>query len=220
MSKFQAIIFDMDGVIVESESHWRGVEAEFLASLIPDWSSSDQQKILGMSVRDVHKLLHDSYCLDISFDDYLGHYNALADDIYGIRSQLLDGADELIRRLHEAGVCLGLASSSPRNWIEIVLERFGFRSMFKTVVSSDDINGPSKPSPEIYLLAAKRLNLQPKSCVAIEDSPKGVASAVSAGMFCIGLHSDFEFSQNLDKCDLQVSGYEELSKAISNLGII
>src|SRR5207237_6272674 len=107
-------------------------------------------------------------------------------------------------------VLVSLASSSPMNWIDIVLDRFHFRSSFAVVVSAEDLPGEGKPSPAIYLLTAQRLGVKPEKCVVIEDSKNGVLSAKSAGMYCIGFRNGFNQEQDLSQADIIVHGFNQL----------
>ena len=209
-----AVIFDMDGVLVDSEVHWRRVEHEFLGELIPGWCEADQQAILGMSAYDVHALLVEKYGLKKTRDEYVDHYRAMARTIYGKQSSLIEGAAECLASLTDAGVTLALASSSPHDWIGIVLDRFEFRKHFKAVASSDDVSGRGKPLPDIYLHTARQISYSPVRCVAIEDSRKGVQSAKSAGMKCVGLRNGFNTEQNLSAADYIVQSLLDVDVAL------
>lgn len=221
MSKrFSAVIFDMDGVLVDSEVHWAKVESDFLSSIVPTWETKDQKKLLGMSVKDVHQLLIDEYGLDLNYQDYLGHYDKLAGDIYGARSNLIAGVYRLIEALSQSGAALAIASSAPRSWISIVVQRFKLDAHFKVIVSAEDLNGPSKPDPAIYRLAAQRLGVTPGCCVAIEDADKGIRSATSAGMYCVGLRNGFNQAQLFDSATVEVQSCDEIHEIFREIGIL
>src|SRR5919199_6597257 len=132
-----AFIFDMDGVIVDSELHWKSLEGFFLQSLVPTWGSADQGRIIGLSVHDLYRLLRDEYGLTDSKAQFLELYHAMAADIYGRKASLLGGFTELLAALNRGGIPIALASSSPRSWIDIVLGRFDLRGAFRAVVSAD-----------------------------------------------------------------------------------
>src|SRR4051794_16157785 len=206
-----ALIFDMDGVMVDSELHWKTVEGFFLESLVPTWSSADQGRIIGLSVHDLYSLLSGEYYLKESKEAFLGRYHGMAADIYGHKVELIPGFAELLADLNSHKVPLALASSSPRAWIEIVLDRFDLAGSFRVVVSSDELEGQGKPSPAIYLLTARRLGVPPEKCVVIEDSKNGVLSAKHAGMYCIGLRNGFNDEQDLSAADLTVNSFAELN---------
>lgn len=204
-----ALIFDMDGVIVDSELHWKSTEGFFLQSLIPDWTSAEQDRIIGLSVHDVYRLLTQEYGVRLSKEQFLEMYQGMAEEIYGEKSSLIPGFCELLAWLKEQGVPVALASSSPMSWIDIVLDRFDLRSSFEVVVSADELEaGRGKPSPAIYLLTAERLGVAPQRCVVIEDSMNGALSAKGAGMFCIGFRNGFNEEQDLGAADVIVDSFD------------
>jgi HAD superfamily hydrolase (TIGR01509 family) len=209
-----AVIFDMDGVIVDSEIHWKTAEGYFLQSVIPTWKSSDQDKIIGIGVHDLYMLLTNTYGLQKTEEQFLELYQEMADEIYGQKVSLLEGFSDLLARLSTHHIPVALASSSPRSWIDITLDRFGLRAAFKAVVSADELKGEGKPSPAIYLLTAERLGVSPAACIAIEDSKNGVLSAKNAGMFCIGLRNGFNEEQDLSMADMVISGFAELDRDV------
>ncbi|MFL5731631.1 MAG: HAD family hydrolase [Chloroflexia bacterium] len=206
----QALIFDMDGVIVDSELHWKSVEGFFLQSLVPAWSSADQGKIIGLSQRSLYDMLMGEYGLKLSRVRFGELYEEMASDIYRNRVSLMDGFAELVGELNARGVPVALASSSPVSWINIVVDRFDLRGRFQVIVSADELNGEGKPSPAIYLRAAERLGVDPRGCIAIEDSTNGVLSARRAGMFCIGFRNGFNEEQDLAEADALIESLTEL----------
>src|SRR2546427_12044401 len=209
-----AVIFDMDGVIVDSEIHWKTTEGYFLQSLIPGWSMNDQDRIIGLGVLDLYALLVDTYHLQKTKEQFLEIYQEMANEIYGLKVSLIEGFTELLTALNTNNIPVALASSSPASWINIMLERFSLRDSFKVVVSADELAGEGKPSPAIYLLTAKRLGVSPHRCIAIEDSKNGVLSAKNAGMFCVGLRNGFNEEQDLSMADMVISGFAELDRDV------
>lgn len=205
----RAVIFDMDGVIVDSEIHWRRIECDFLQGLIPGWNEESQKQLIGMSMNDAHELLVRKYGLKNSLEEFQAYYADLASSVYGEHSDLIPGALATIVELHAKGVILGIASSSPHEWIDLVLKRFSLERYFSVKVSADDVHGRGKPSPDVYLLAAERLGVLPENCVAVEDTDKGVQSAKQAGMRCVGLRNENIEDQTLEQADVSVSGFGE-----------
>jgi HAD superfamily hydrolase (TIGR01509 family) len=204
-----AVIFDMDGVIVDSEIHWKTTEGYFLQSLIPGWSMNDQDRIIGLGVHDVYSLLVSTYHLQQTKEEFLAFYQEMANEIYGHKVSLMEGFTELFSDLTKNNIPVALASSSPRSWINIMLERFSLRESFKVVVSADELAGEGKPSPAIYLLTAKRLGVSPDRCIAIEDSKNGVLAAKNAEMFCIGFRNGFNEEQDLSGADVVIHHFAE-----------
>jgi len=204
-----AVIFDMDGVIVDSEIHWKTTEGFFLQSLIPGWSAKDQDKIIGLGALDLYALLVDTYYLQKTQQEFLEIYQQMANEIYGQKVSLIAGFRELLTALNTNHIPVALASSSPTSWINIMLERFSLRYSFQVVVSADELKGEGKPSPAIYLLTSSRLGIRPERCVAIEDSKNGVLSAKNAEMFCVGFRNGFNHEQDLSNADMIIHHFAE-----------
>ncbi|MEF8785834.1 MAG: HAD family phosphatase [Haloarculaceae archaeon] len=184
-----AVCFDMDGVVVNSEDFWVPREtAELFPQLVPD-ATVDVEEITGMNYRDIYDYLDETYDVHLHRDEFLAWYDDAAESIYGADVHLLDGIQQLVDTLREQGVAVGLVSSSPHHWIDIVLERFGLD--FDEVVSADAVDVPGKPAPDIYEYAADLLEVDPKSSVAVEDSGHGIEAAGAAGMHVVGFkHGD------------------------------
>lgn len=210
-----AVIFDMDGVIVDSEIHWKSLEGFFLKSLVPTWTDQDQGRIIGLSINDTYALLSGEYGLQKSREEFFALYQEIAREIYGQKAALIEGFHELLLLLKEKGVPLALASSSRKNWIDLLLDRYELRPYFDVVVSAEDLpGGQGKPSPAIYLHTAKLLGVPPEKCIVIEDSRNGVLSAKNAGMYCIGFRNGFNEEQDLSGADTIVNGYKELDSTV------
>ena len=207
--RMNAVIFDMDGVIVDSEIHWKTTEGFFLQSLIPGWSTNDQDRIIGLGVLDLYTFLVDTYHLQKTKEQFLAIYQEMANDIYGKKVSLIDGFTELLTALNTNLIPVALASSSPTSWINIMLERFHLRDSFQVVVSADELEGVGKPSPAIYVLTATRLGVRPDRCIAIEDSKNGVLSAKNAEMFCVGFRNGFNDEQDLSRADMIIHHFAE-----------
>ncbi|HYP18783.1 MAG TPA: HAD family hydrolase [Chloroflexia bacterium] len=211
MPSMQAFIFDMDGVIVDSELHWKKPEGYFLRSLVPNWTDADQTRIIGLSLNNVYRMLTTEYGVTHSKEEFLEVYMAMARQIYGELSSLMPGFLVLLRELHRRGTPVAVASSSTRPWIDIVLDRYDLRPGFLAVVSADDLaGGEGKPSPAIYLHTARQLGVEPAECVVMEDSHNGVLSAQRAGMYCIGFRNGFNDDQDISTADVIVNSYAEI----------
>lgn len=213
----KAVVFDMDGVLVDSQLHWEEVEESFLASLIPGWNLKDQSKIIGMSINDVHLYLSEHYKLKASLSEMLKYYNELAETIYCKQSNLLPGVIDCLDYLKAKDLKLAVASSSPKSWIKMTVDNFNLSKFFSHQFSSEDVGNRGKPHPDIYQLASETLKVSPKDSLAIEDSNKGVQSAKACGMKCIGLRNGFNEKQDLTQADLIIDGFsvQAIKQAIS-----
>ena len=209
----RAIIFDMDGVIVNSEVAWHGIEYERYRELIPGWTLANHGDLTGMSLMDSHRLLGEKYGLDITWDDYLSYYDEAAKEVYGKRCDLIPGCMELLGELGDRGIPMGLASSSSHNWIGMVFERFPLQDFFDCVVSSGDVDGKGKPAPDVYLETVRRMGrrqrgLRAGDCAAMEDSRNGLRAALDAGLYSIGFRNGNNDSADLSGAALTVRGFD------------
>jgi HAD superfamily hydrolase (TIGR01509 family) len=182
-----AVLFDMDGLLVDTEPLWFETETEVMARLGAPWSVEDQEWLLGGSMeRTVGYLLakatRPASRAEIARWMMEGMLKRTAEGRIVVRP----GARELIAAVAAAGVPYALVTSSEREFADAVLVGTGFR--FPVTVTSDDVTR-TKPDPEPYRLAAKLLDADPSSCVALEDSPNGVASATAAGCRVVAVPS-------------------------------
>jgi len=210
MNPIRAVILDMDGVMVDSEHQWRLIEGPSLKRLVGRWGARDHRKVVGLGVEDVHSLLVREYGLRMKKADFLAHSEALALEVYRRKVSLTPGLRECLRSWRRAGLRLGLASSSPRAWVDLVLRRFRLGRAFRAVTTADDVSGRTKPAPDLYLLAARRLGVPPGACLAVEDSELGVRAAKAAGLACVGLRSGCNDEQDLSRADWEERGFSGL----------
>lgn len=211
-ARITAVILDMDGVIVDSEHQWMLAEGPFLSGLIERWEEADHRKVVGLGVVDLYHLLAREYGLRLGREDFLARCELLACDIYRHKVHLARGLRPFIRAVQAQGLSLGLASSSPRSWVNLVLSRFGLADEFAAVVTGDEAPGRAKPAPDIYLLAARLLGARPSDCLAVEDSAIGLRAARAAGMPCVGLRSGLNDDQDLSAADWEVRGFSRLRR--------
>ena len=179
----RAVLFDMDGVLVDSERYWVELERERILPAAVE-EPVDPAEITGMNVSDLYDYLRERYEVRESREAFVERYDEAAWQVYGESVALLPGFESLAAALADAGVGLALVSSSPVRWIEMVTERFGLDA-FDAVVSADHVER-GKPVPDVYELAVDRLGVDAGEAVAVEDSTHGVAAATNAGCSCIG----------------------------------
>ncbi len=208
----KVFIFDMDGVIVNSELAWHELEYQHYSARIPGWTLADHVYLSGMSQKDSYPMLQERFGLKDSWEEHLAFYSWASKEVYRKRCELMHGVLELFRELKKRGIPLGLASSSPHNWINMVFEHFPIRDFFSCVVSSEDVGGRGKPSPEVYLEAAKRLEVEPGSCLAIEDSVNGMLSAKAAEMDCVGFRTGHNQDIRFPGALFEISDFGEANK--------
>ena len=196
-----AVIFDMDGVLVDSERQWKLAGEAQMRCLAPRWTESDNEAVVGLGVVELHEYLERVHPPAPPRAEFLRLCDGLAEEVYGRRVSAADGLVELLASLAAKGLRVGLASSSPRPWVDRVLDRFSLRAHFAALATGDETPGRVKPAPDLYLLAAERLGVRPDRCVAVEDSRFGVAAAKAAGMRCLGLRGPDNAGQDLSAAD-------------------
>jgi HAD superfamily hydrolase (TIGR01509 family) len=175
-----AVIFDLDGVLIDSEQVWDDVRQAYVRERGGTWLPGADRQMMGMSTQEWSAYLHDELGVASTPDAIAVDVIAEMGRRYGASPPVLPGATEAVRRL--AGRWpLGLASSSPARLIEAVLEALEVRPLFQVVLSSELVER-GKPAPDVYLAVAERLGVAPGRCAAIEDSTNGLRAATAAGM--------------------------------------
>ncbi|XVQ83991.1 HAD family hydrolase [Microbispora siamensis] len=176
-----AVLFDMDGTLVDTEDLWWDACVEVADGLGSSLGEADREALFGLSVEDA--ALHVTAALDTAGGPGARAVEAMLTDAFtgrlGNGVTMLPGAVALLEALRAAGIPAGLVSASPRPVVDLVLETVGGHRFRLSVAAGDSAR--NKPAPDPYLAAAARLGVDPAACVAIEDSPTGVASARSAG---------------------------------------
>jgi HAD superfamily hydrolase (TIGR01509 family) len=204
-----AVLFDMDGVLVDSEDYWHEFEDEFVFAEAIESGSPDHEEITGMNFREIYDYLSEEYGTTVTKETFVGAYDDRAQSLYGEQVTLMDGAESLFDDLGDAGRTLAIVSSAPQSWIGIVRDRFDLEPL-DLVLSADDIDAPGKPEPHIYEHAAAELGFDPASCVVVEDSVNGIESAVSAGAFTVAYRRAHNDELDLSRADVVAEGPEAL----------
>jgi HAD superfamily hydrolase (TIGR01509 family) len=181
----QAVLFDMDGVLVNSEPLWFQAESEIMARLGGDWAEGDQHVLVGGSMAVTVRYLLDK---GTGSADPADIERWLVESMTRMLSSqplpVMPGARELVAQVAQAGLPYALVTSSEREIMDAVLARFG--AGFPVTVCAGDV-ARCKPDPEGYLLATAKLAVDPRRCVVIEDSPNGVAAAEAAGCLAVAV---------------------------------
>jgi HAD superfamily hydrolase (TIGR01509 family) len=180
-----AVVFDMDGVLIQSEEVWDEVREAYVRERDGRYDAEIQRAMMGMSSTEWSRYLHETAGVPDEPEAINAEVVSRMLTSYRDRLPLIDGAVDAVRRL-TARYPLGLASSSNRQLIDTALELAGLAPFFKATVSSEEV-ARGKPAPDVYLEAARRLGIDPTHCTAIEDSHGGIRSAKAAGMHVIAL---------------------------------
>ena len=181
----EAIVFDLDGVLVDSEHIWDEVREQLARERGGRWHENAQTDMMGMSPPEWSRYMHDMIGLPEAPEEINAEVVRRMEARYSEHMPLIDGAVEAVQRLAEA-FRLGVASSSNRRVIDAVLAEAGLAKHFEATVSSEEV-ARGKPAPDVFLEAARRLDVPPDCCAAVEDSGNGIRAAHAAGMRVIAI---------------------------------
>jgi HAD superfamily hydrolase (TIGR01509 family) len=207
MMRYEAVVFDMDGVLLDSEPLHHTVLNEVLAAEGQSLSFEQYRPYIGTTLEYTWGDIVQRLALRGSVAEYIAQYDAGILDSYRRHSVIAPGAKRLLALLADRGLRLAVASSSRTSWVEAALETLGIRRCFELLVTGDMVQR-SKPHPEIYVLAAQRLGVPPDRCLAVEDSPKGVQSARAAGMTVVGVRTEYTAHLPLDGAAIVLDSLE------------
>ncbi|MDP3180911.1 MAG: HAD family phosphatase [Bacteroidota bacterium] len=207
----KALIFDMDGVLVDSEPFHVEIEKQqFLLNQLPI-SDEEHHRYMGVASDVMWKEIAKRHSLNVSVEE-ITEQNRIESTRFFTELQeipVMPELPELLERLKQKNYPMAVASSSFPEIIELILKRTGLRKYFQVVVSSQEA-GKSKPEPDVFLLAAQKLKVPPHDCLVIEDSKNGIKAAKAAGMRCVAYQSPEVNPQNQKQADAVIISYSEL----------
>jgi HAD superfamily hydrolase (TIGR01509 family) len=212
--KIRAVIFDLDGVLVDSEQVWDAARRQLTEDSGGRWSESATQDMMGMSSIEWSRYMHEELGVKMPPEEISAAVVKRMEGLYREHLPLIPGAREAVERV-AARWPLGLASSANRPVIEVVLELSGLEDFFEITISSEEV-AHGKPAPDVYLEAARRLRVDPALCAAVEDSSSGILSAHAAGMRVVAIpNRAFPPSKNaLEAADAAVPSLQELHQEV------
>jgi HAD superfamily hydrolase (TIGR01509 family) len=181
----RAVVFDLDGVLLQSEEVWDAVREHYVRERGGRYDEDVQRAMMGMSAPEWSRFLHEEAGVPDDLDEINSEVVRRMLEAYRLELPLLPGAVTAVRRA-AAAFPLALASSSNREVFEEVLELAGLADCFRATVSAGEV-AHGKPAPDVYLEAARRLGVAPETCTAVEDSHAGIRSATSAGMRVVAI---------------------------------
>jgi HAD superfamily hydrolase (TIGR01509 family) len=210
----EAVIFDLDGVLLDSEQVWDEAREQLAKERGGRWHENAQRDMMGMSSLEWSRYMHDVIGLPEPPEEISREVVERMAKLYREHLPVIPGAREAVERL-AAGWPLGLASSSNRELIDLALELLGVKHLFKATVSSEEV-ARGKPAPDVYLEAARRLGVDPTHAAAIEDSENGIRAAKAAGMRVIAIpNPHFPPAEDaLTQADVLLRSLDELTPEV------
>lgn len=212
-SAIRAVIFDLDGVIWDGEPLYHEAFNVVLAPLGHYLSEEDYEQIIGQSVEAAWDWVRRRFRLDEPPARYYREYNDAVLKLLERPVDPLPGVRELLAELRRRGVPIGLASASLRQWVEATLRGLRLREAFDATVSASEVER-SKPAPDLYLEAARRLGVAAADCLALEDTRAGIVSAKAAGMFAVQVRASSRALPPLPEADMVIEDYSQFDLSL------
>ena len=180
-SPFYAVIFDLDGVLADSEPWWNQIDTKLLAEHGVSYRGEYHRNVLGVSYRIAVEFYKNAFHISVSVEELMRRRSEIATEFFANRVGLFSSAKKTLEQLREMKLHLAVATSSVSASARPLLDRTEIRSLFSVVITGDEVQ-QGKPHPDIYLRAAKKLGISPEACLVIEDAPAGIAAGKAANM--------------------------------------
>lgn len=206
----KAVIFDMDGVVAETERIHIEAEVQTMSKYGIRISEDELHEYTGTTAKVMFTKLIKKYSLNTTFGKMFDEKEKVLFKLLEEGVQPTKGVVDLLFKLKKMKKKLAIASSSHRRMIEYVLKKLEIADFFDSVVGAEDITR-SKPDPEIFLISARRLKVKPEECLVIEDSELGVKAAKMANMKCLGYINPSSGNQDLSRADSQIEDFSRLN---------
>ena len=197
----KAVIFDLDGTLVDSMWMWKAIDIEYLGKFGYDLPANLQKDIEGMSFSETAVYFKETFQIPDSLEEIKANWNRMAYDKYTKEVPLKNGAKEFLDHCKKSEIKMGIATSNSRELVEATLEALGIRDYFGCVMTSCDV-AKGKPAPDVYLETAKILGVEPSKCLVFEDIEMGIMAGKNAGMEVCAVEDEFSMNQIETKKEL------------------
>jgi HAD superfamily hydrolase (TIGR01509 family) len=209
----EAVIFDLDGVLIDSEHVWDGVRRQLAEERGGRWSDTASRDMMGMSSPEWSRYMREEVGLEDEPAEISAEIVRRLEERYRMNLPLITGSEQAVKRIADRWP-LALASSSNRELIDLALEASGLARFFRVTVSSEEVDR-GKPAPDVFVEAARRLDTEPSHCGAVEDSENGIRAAKAAGMRTIVIPNPQypPADEALELADVVLATIEDLTPA-------
>lgn len=194
----EAIIFDLDGSMVDSMWIWRDIDIAYLGKFGISLPENLQSCIEGMSFSETASYFKERFQLPCTLDEIKADWNRMAKDKYTYEVPIKEGVPELLEYCKESGIKLGIATSNSRELVEALVSAHHYTSYFDCIMTACDVS-VGKPAPDIYLAVAKALCVPPENCLVFEDIIPGIQAGLSAGMKVCAVYDKYSEHQDEEK---------------------
>lgn len=212
LKDIKAIIFDLDGSLVDSMWIWKDIDIEYLGRYGYELPENLQACIEGMSFTETAIYIKSRFGIPDTIEQMKTDWNQMAWDKYEKEVLLKAGVDQLLDYCKDTGIKLGIATSNSRELVENIASVHGLKNYFESIITSCDVK-KGKPAPDIYLAVAKELGVEPKNCLVFEDIVPGILAGKAAGMKVCGVADAYSVSKENEKkeiADYYISHYEQV----------
>ncbi len=210
ITEFDAVLWDFDGVVVDSERLWTQEAPNFYQQVCPNFNPKDIHQFVGGSLHNAWEIFRGKYDIKMDYDEFKKQCEDYALENMYPHAQLSPNVWQCFQKLREKNIPQAIASSGTKRWIEPTIERLRIRDFFEAIISSDDTNGRGKPFPDVFLLAAEKLGKNPAKSLIIEDSQNGVKAGKLTGATVYGYQNGYNHTQDLSEADFLFSDFLEI----------
>jgi len=213
--KYSAVIFDLDGTIINSMPVWKKAVKELLQNkginLNIEMETKLTKKTTGLGIKETFVIIKEAFNMTDTIETLIDEQVKIAHKIYKQEVCFIDGFLDFHNKLKKRQLKNGIATNGNRNSLGLAKNTFNLEKFFGNhIYCVSDVNDISKPAPDLFLHAAKKLGVQPSKCIVIEDSIFGIKAAKKAGMFCIGINTGNNL-QLINEADFIVEKYEDIN---------
>lgn len=198
LQNIDGVIFDLDGTLVDSMWMWKSIDIEYLERFGIDFPLELQKEIEGMSFTETASYFKKRFNIPLSLDEIKTEWNRMAWDKYENEVPMKEGVMDFLEYLKEHNIPTGIATSNSRELVEVILKKHQLKPYFDSIRTSCEVE-KGKPSPDIYLLVAKDLGLEPSRCLVFEDVPHGIMAGKNANMKVCAVYDDFSREDTTEK---------------------
>ncbi len=208
----------MDGVIIDSEPLYGKALNVVLGREGIAPTDDDHRAVLGSSIEYTWRYFIDRFSLAGEVEDWIPTYDEAVTELLAANAVAVEGLQWLLTGLKERGARIGLATGSRTKWADVILNRLGVADAFEAIATSDMV-AASKPAPDLYLLSASKLGVAPERCLALDDTPRGVASAKAAGMTAVAVRTESTAGIDVSAADYTINRLTDFDFAwLAHLG--